>query len=100
MFAPLCRAILPTIRWRVMRTFTPAVQTPVGLIILPYSRRLLANCGGLNIGIAKLAGAMRTPWFEPAPPLQHVSFSTLEENLRRGVVDRSRRMLVDNLPTV
>src|SRR6185312_4754428 len=44
--------------------------------------------------------SMSTPRFEPAPPLQQVSFSTLEENLRRGVVDRSRRMLVDNLPTV
>lgn len=29
MSAPLCRAILPTIRWRVMRTFTPAMQAPV-----------------------------------------------------------------------
>ena len=29
----------PTIRWRVMRTFTPAVQALVGLIIVPYSRQ-------------------------------------------------------------
>lgn len=30
MSAPLCRAILPTMRWRVMCTFTPAMQAPVG----------------------------------------------------------------------
>lgn len=30
MSAPLCRAIFPTMRWRVMRTFTPAWQAPVG----------------------------------------------------------------------
>ena len=29
MSAPLCRAISPTIRWRVMRTFTPGMQAPV-----------------------------------------------------------------------
>lgn len=26
-------------RWRVMRTFTPAVQAPVGLISVPYPRQ-------------------------------------------------------------
>lgn len=40
MCAPLCRAIYPTIRWRVMRTFTPAVQALVGPIIVPRSRQL------------------------------------------------------------
>jgi hypothetical protein len=39
MSAPLCRAISPTMRWRVMRTFTPAVQAPVGMSIVPYSRQ-------------------------------------------------------------
>jgi hypothetical protein len=39
------------------------------------SASALANRPGLNMGIAKLARAMRTPWFRPAPPLQHVSFN-------------------------
>ncbi|SIT44365.1 hypothetical protein BN2476_390036 [Paraburkholderia piptadeniae] len=30
---------LPTIRWRVARTFTPVVQAPVGLTIVSQSRQ-------------------------------------------------------------
>jgi hypothetical protein len=39
MSAPLGRAILPTVRWRVIRTFTPAKAGTRGLIIAPHSRR-------------------------------------------------------------
>jgi hypothetical protein len=33
---------LPTVRWRVTRTFTPAAQTPVGTVILPESVALFS----------------------------------------------------------
>jgi hypothetical protein len=45
MSAPLCRAIDPTIRWRVMRTFTPAVQAPVGWSFCAYLELFGADIG-------------------------------------------------------
>ena len=44
MSAPLCRAILPTIRWRVMRTFTPMLQAPVGRSFCSIRTRTARMC--------------------------------------------------------